>query len=116
MRRRYLTGSTPEGARLPDIVWHGIELNQPPWEDPDAQLLAYTLGALEPQGEDLHIMLNMSEQSYDLPLPEIANRNWFRAIDTSQPSPVDIMLPQEQPFVGNQYTVQPRSVVVLESR
>jgi glycogen operon protein len=116
MRRRYLTGSTPEGARLPDIVWHGIELNQPPWEDPDAQLLAYTLGALEPQAEDLHIMLNMSEQSYDLPLPEIANRNWFRAIDTSQPSPVDIMLPQEQPFVGNQYTVQPRSVVVLESR
>ncbi|KPJ94866.1 MAG: glycogen debranching protein [Gammaproteobacteria bacterium SG8_11] len=116
MRRRYLTGNKPEGARLPDVVWHGAQLEQPHWDDPEAKLLVYTLGALEPEAEDLHIMLNMSEQSYELLLPEIANRNWYRAIDTSQPSPADILLPQDQPFVDDQYSVSGRSVVVLESR
>jgi glycogen operon protein len=116
MRRRYLTGTTPEGARLPDVIWHGAQLGQPPWGEHDAQLLVYTLGALEPESEDLHIMLNMSEQSYDLPLLRIVDRNWYRAIDTSQASPEDIVSPHQQPQVGAQYTVQPRSVVVLESR
>jgi isoamylase len=116
MRRRYLTGTIPEGARLPDVVWHGAQLEQPLWEDPQAQLLVYTLGAVEPESEDLHIVLNTAEQAYDLPLPEIANRNWYLAIDTSQPTPADILLPKDQPFVGERYTAQPRSVVVLESR
>jgi glycogen operon protein len=116
MRRRYLTGTTPPGARLPDVVWHGTQLEQPPWDDPDAQLLVYTLGALDPQAEDLHIMLNMSKQSHGLPLPSIVNRNWYRAIDTSRTSPEDILVPNEQTLVDGQYIVQPRSVVVLESR
>ena len=116
MRRRFLTGTIPEGARLPDVVWHGVQLEQPLWHDPDAQLLIYTLGALEPETEDLHIILNMSEQPYSLPLPDLDGRTWHRAIDTSQDTPADILLPHDQPSVGIQYTVQPRSVVVLESR
>jgi glycogen operon protein len=116
MRRRFLTGTIPEGARLPDVVWHGVQLEQPLWHDPDAQLLIYTLGALEPETEDLHIILNMSEQPYSLPLPDLDGRTWHRAIDTSQDTPADILLPHDQPSVSIQYTVQPRSVVVLESR
>jgi glycogen operon protein len=116
MRRRFLTGTIPEGARLPDVVWHGVQLEQPLWHDPDAQLLIYTLGALEPETEDLHIILNMSEQPYSLPLPDLDGRTWQRAIDTSQDTPADILLPHDQPSVSIQYTVQPRSVVVLESR
>jgi glycogen operon protein len=58
----------------------------------------------------------MSEKPYNLPLPDIVGRNWHRAIDTSQDTPADILLPHLQPSVNTQYRVHPRSVVVLESR
>lgn len=113
-RQRYLTGITPLGAQLADITWHGYALRQPPWEDPSAQVLAYTLA-----GEDshLHIILNMSIQRRDFALPELANRQWFTAIDTSAPAPGDIRPPTDQPTVkGTHYRVLERSVVVVESR
>ena len=117
MRRRFLTGNTLAGARLPDVTWHGFQLQQPLWDDPQGELLAYTLAAVEPQTEDLHIVLNMSEHAHELPLPQLEGRAWYRAIDSAEASPNDILQPARQrPVDGKTYPVGPRSVVVLESR
>jgi len=114
---RFLTGKPKPGNRLPDVTWHGVELNAPLWGDPNAQILAYTLGAAEENEEDLHIILNMSENTVEMALPQFSDRTWYRAIDTERTSPEDIVPPPQQSPVGTpRYTAAARSVVVLESR
>lgn len=117
MRRRFLNGTKPEGARLPDISWHGRELHKPLWGDPEAQILAFTLGANGAEEEDLHVLLNMSEQALTIPLPPVEERLWHRALDTFLASPEDILRADQQtPMTDPHYPVQPRSIVVFESR
>ena len=117
MHTRFLTGMGREGQWFPDISWHGRRLNQPLWDDPEAQLLACTLGALEPWEEDLHIILNMSADSLQLPLPGVPGRDWYRAIDTARPSPGDVLPAGRQtPLHGSACRVKARSIVVFEAR
>ena len=116
-RHRFLTGTARGTARLPDVTWHGIRLDKPLWSDPDSQVLAFTLGAINTEEEDLHIILNMSEDTLAMPLPRIPERRWYRAVDTDQPSPTDIVEPHEQNEISEETCqVAPRSAVVLESR
>ena len=117
MRRRFMSGAERQGHRLPDVTWHGIGLGSPLWDDPEARVLAYTLGAVREEEEDLHVMLNMSESEVELALPRLSGRSWYRAIDTSKPSPADILDPASQsPQREDSYVARPRSVAVLESR
>ena len=117
-RRRFLTGTKQNSRQIMDVTWHGLALGKPLWDDSEAQLLAYTLAAVDDgEEEDLHIILNMSEHAVEMPLPSIEGRSWHRAIDTHAPSPADIIEPAHQsPFDGGTCQVQPSSVVVLESR
>lgn len=116
-RDRFLTGAPRPGDRFPDVVWHGRELYVPLWHDPDARLLAATLGAIGDDEEDLHIIFNMSDQLERMALPSDPGRRWCVAVDTSRASPEDIQDPHEQsPLAANEYRVAPRTVVVLESR
>jgi isoamylase len=116
MRRQFLKGRPVDGP-LPDVAWHGRRLNDPGWGDPGAQILACTLAATTETEEDLHILLNMSGIAVDMELPHVSGRNWYCAVDTSQPSPADIFESAEQPKVdGNNYRMAARSVVVLEAR
>jgi glycogen operon protein len=116
-RARFLTDRPRPGSRLSDVTWHGVELNAPPWGDANAQILAYTLGAADEGEEDLHIILNMSENTVEMPLPQHSDRIWYRAIDTGGAAPEDIIAPRQQsPVRTPTYTTAPRSVVVLESR
>jgi glycogen operon protein len=116
-RRKFLTGQRPPGARLPDVTWHGVRLRESLWDDPNAQLLAYTLGGLSEAEEDVHVVLNMSNDALEVALPDLAGRRWHRAIDTWLPSPDDIQEPGRQPrLAALSCKVAPRSVVVLESR
>lgn len=117
MRNRFLTGRVRQGDRLPDVSWHGIRLNEPPWNDPDSQFLAFTMAATAPMEEDIHVMMNMSEHSAAAELPYLPGRKWFRAADTSRSSPWDAVDPSEQPAIKETpYTVPPHSVVIFESR
>jgi len=114
---RFLTGELREGHWFPDITWHGERLYEPTWDDPDGQVLAVTLGAVEHWEEDLHIMMNMSNKPRYLPLPGVAGHDWHRAIDTSLASPDDVLMPSRQPLVdASSYKVPARSVVVFETR
>jgi len=50
-------------------------------------------------------------------VPPIEGRRWHLAIDTSRPSPWDILPPREQsPHAEVLCRAGPRSVVVLEAR
>jgi|CXWL01.1.fsa_nt_gi glycogen operon protein len=117
MRRRFLTGKTLEGKSMPDIVWHGIELDKPLWGDSDAGVLAFTLAGVGDNEPDLHIIMNMSEEGIAMPLPVIPGKAWCLAVDTSCSSPEEIIAPPDQrvlrlPF----YTVNSQTVVVFENR
>jgi isoamylase len=118
LRRKYfLRGNNKQGQRLPDVTWHGVKLDEPLWHDPRAQVLAYTLGAVGPEEEDVHVMLNMSQGAVEMALPRVVGCRWYRALDTFRPSPEDILEPESQPVLEEpNYLVRPRSVVVLESR
>jgi glycogen operon protein len=117
MRKHFLTGKKKEGAPFPDVTWHGTNLNEPLWNNPDAQILAYTLGRQREGEEDLHIVFNMSDRGVEMPLPSLSGRSWHRAIDTGQPSSGDIFEPSDQPQVKESfYRVFSHSVVVFESR
>jgi isoamylase len=117
MRKHFLRGKEEEEASIPDVTWHGTGLNEPLWNDPEAQILAYTLGRQRGEEKDLHIIFNMSEHGVEMPLPPLSGRAWHRAIDTGQPSPGDIFEPADQHRAKeSSYPVSPHSVVVLESR
>jgi isoamylase len=114
-RRSFLAGAPAAGATLADISWHGEHLNDPPWQDVDARLLAFTLAGATPQEPPLHVILNMWWEPRTIAVPALAHCMWGVAIDTARDSPSDITL-RTQPRVGvnERYTAQPRSVVVLE--
>jgi glycogen operon protein len=117
MRKHFLTGKKKGGAPFPDVTWHGTKLNEPLWNNPDAQILAYTLGRQREEEEDLHIVFNMSDRGVEMPLPSLSGRTWHRAIDSGQPSPEDIFEPSDEPRIKELfYRVSSHSVVVFESR
>jgi glycogen operon protein len=122
-RKRYSTFNTggfftgAANARgVPDVAWHGTKLNSPGWTDPQARVLAFTLGG-QNGDPDLHVMMNMYWEDLTFDLPTVPGRRWFCAIDTNQPSPSDIADPgTEAPVAGNTQTVSGRSILVLVNR
>jgi glycogen operon protein len=111
---RYFQGEVNERG-LPDVAWHGTQLNKPGWNDPNARCLAYTLGGFE--GEpDLHAVLNMYWDALDFEVPIVPGRRWYRFVDTARPSPEDIVeVARQVPIEGDRVRVESRSVLVLLS-
>lgn len=116
-RKSFLTGGIVAKRNLPDITWHGTELLAPAWRDPTALFLAYTLAGLDDTEEDLHVLLNMSDESVQAPLPLIAGRMWHLAVDTARAAPNEVVGQSSQRmFDAPHYRVGGRSVAVFEAR
>jgi isoamylase len=116
-RSTFLTGEPVAGRGLPDVAWRGYWLHEPLWFDPNAQYLAYTLAGLSEQEEDLHVILNMSEQTVEALLPEIPGRRWHLALDTSRPAEDDIVArAQQKTYESLCYAIPRRTVAVFEGR
>ena len=116
-RREFLKGVRHAGGRFPDITWHGRKLGEPPWNDQEDLVLAFTLAAEDPGEEDLHVIFNMSPERIDVSLPEPCGRKWHCAVDTGLAAPADITAREDQaPVPGATYPVAPGSVVVFENR
>jgi isoamylase len=112
-RQRFFTGQANERG-IPDVSWHGCELNNPGWYDPGCRVLAYTLGGFDP---DVHVMMNMGWTGATFQVPAIPKRKWYRVLDTSLASPDDIVDPgKEVPITGSDYLVNDRSIVMLISK
>jgi glycogen operon protein len=115
-RGQFFTGVTNERGLI-DLAWHGTKLNNPGWLDPGGRALAMTLAGFS--GDvDIHVMFNMYWESLAFALPSMPRRIWLKAVDTSQPPPLDIAdFGDELPVAARSvYTVQGRSVVVLVNR
>jgi len=116
-RSRFFTGQPSLLRGIPDIAWHGLNLNEPPWGNNDAQVLAFTIAGNAASEEDLHIVLNMSDQDIEVRLPNIPQRRWHLAIDTAAIAPNDIIEQARQRSVdGDTQPVHARSVVVFEAQ
>ena len=116
-RRHFLTGDPDPARGTADIVWHGVQLDQPPWGDPGARFRAFTLASGYPEKEELHVLINMSDRSEAVKLPASHLCCWHLAMDTARESPGDVIAREEQvPWTSPRYLCLPRSVVVLEAR
>ena len=113
-RGRFFTGE--KNARgLPDIAWHGTQLNQPAWSDLGARLLAVTFGGAD-NDADLHLMMNMGDSIAEFELPSPMGHTWQRVLDTSLPSPNDVAPAGEGVYIdGGNYIVNSHSIVLLAS-
>jgi len=121
--RRVLRDETNERQRLSlnevvqqaDIVWHGVTVGQPDWGD-NSHSLAFE-ATLRHAGLRVYLILNAYWEPLEFELPAIGNgeaRSWRRWIDTSLPTPDDIVSWQAaQPATGSTYSAAARSVVVL---
>jgi len=102
---------------IPEIEWHGTRLHQPPWGDPNARVLAFTIAGIGDGEPDLHAILNMSNDALEAELPGLPSRVWYPAVDTGKEPPQDAVDATRQARLsGRSYRVIPRSVVVLEAR
>ncbi|MFB2771021.1 glycogen debranching protein GlgX [Pelatocladus sp. BLCC-F211] len=116
LRRSYFfTGEVNERG-LADISWHSCKLFSPGWNDPDARVLAYTLGGFEGNA-DIHVMFNMYWEDMEFEIPFLEYRQWYKVVDTALVSPLDIVERGKETLVsGDVCTVKNRSVVVLISQ
>jgi len=114
MRRRFLTGNIIKGRGIKDISWHGAKLDTPLWDDPDNQLLAFTLAGIEEA--DIHVIINMSGQETVCELPQIKGKAWCLSVDTSKNSPDDIIRrPNQKTMMDKTFLVKDKSIVVFEN-
>jgi len=111
------------------LEWHGVRLGQPDWGSPtgaarlgqpdwghDSHSIAFTAWSLS-GGIVFHFMINVySEQlTFELPPPPgLPGSCWRRWLDTSYPSPDDIVPWDEaQTFEGITYDLPPYSLAAL---
>ncbi|HEY4028281.1 MAG TPA: glycogen debranching protein GlgX [Candidatus Dormibacteraeota bacterium] len=115
-RNEFYTGQ-PNGDRgLPDIAWHGCRLNEAGWDDPESRVLAFTVAGAGDE-PDLHVMLNMHSGPLEFEVARVPGRRWLRAVDTSLPSPEDVLEEgEEAPIRGESYLLEARSCAILVSR
>jgi len=113
----FYTGKNVPGRGMPEIAWHGVRLNKPPWKDAGTEVLAFTVAGIDRDEADVHAILNMSGQTVDAELPVIPGRSWRLTVNTAGASPDDVIEPSRcgdrVPTPG--FRVAPHSVVVLEA-
>jgi glycogen operon protein len=106
--------SLTEFLRQAKKAWHGVKLGRPDWGE-HSHSVAFG-GELPNEKVAFHLILNAywGPLEFELP-PAAAGRGpWLRWIDTSLPSPQDIVEWQSAPPVaGAGYRAGPRSVVML---
>ncbi len=113
-REQFFTGKLYEGG-VRDIEWHGCQLLNTNWHDPNTRVLAFTIWGLL-LDDDIHVMLNMEQTDLDFELPPLQEKRWLKVIDTALPSPMDIGEPgKEMVIPGGVCHVKEHSVVVLIS-
>ena len=117
MQRQFMSGAKNDISKLPDVSWHGKQLNKPQWREQSSQVLACTLSRVDPDEEDLHLMFNMSDESLNMELPKLKERTWHLAVDTARSISSGVIEPEQQKKITEEsIQVSSHSVVVCESR
>ena len=97
------------------IEWHGIELGKPDWATTPTALHSLCIASPVAKCGTLRSMPIGSRWSLQLPpVTGSPKGGWLRLIDTSLPSPDDIVEEtQGSPVDGSKYLVNARSVIML---
>lgn len=123
-RARFFTGQDNDKNGLLDIKWYSRVLKRPHWSKESKSLACLIDGSslktgAEHDDNDLYLIFNASGKSLTFFLPKLpSGRKWWRALDTSLPSPQDCMPAGEEIFItpDSRYIVSSRSTVVLISK
>jgi glycogen operon protein len=107
-----------ELLRRTQVDWHGVNLHDPRWADPETRAVAASFR--DPEGKYcIHAIFNAhwEAKDFELPLrPDGRPRHWRRWLDTAQASPHDISHWNDAPRVaGPRCRAEPRSTVFLIS-
>jgi glycogen operon protein len=119
-RGTFFHGPGPDRALEPDILWHGTEPHQPDFSA-GSRTLAFALdGSLTGRDPDRDFYVACNAWRTDLPfrIPRSpSGKPWRRVIDTSVPSPHDIVEPDAGIIVpvDTYYPVAAHSMIVLVS-
>jgi len=99
-----------EEALLDGVTFHGVKLHQPDWSH-HSHTLAIHLHGLDGDGS-LYLIANAYAEPLAFELPP--QMRWKRMVDTSLPSPEDLVEEEDAPLApGPTYIAGPRSVVIL---
>jgi isoamylase len=97
------------------IEWHGVELGKPDWAN-DSHSVAFTLHSFS-SSQVRYIAINAYWEPLEFELPPVTASpkvGWIRLIDTSLPSPNDIVEGSQGVRVeGSKYLVSARSIIML---
>jgi isoamylase len=110
-RNRFL--AAPGNGEPSEIHWYGESLAKPDWSDPEARVLCFTLEGVDGEEPALHVMINMATTMRDLPLPDVAVRNWRRIVDTTLTAPDDV-LPKGVRTAARSYRLGPHGIAIFE--
>jgi isoamylase len=124
LRPEFYNGKNSPRTTIPDITWLTDQAEPADWA-PEHRTLALLIDGNKAETDadrddnDILIMFNASTEQvlFTLaPIPE-GKEGWYRAIDTSLPSPRDIVPPgREERLNRETYRLEARSTVVLLSR
>ena len=124
MRPEFFTGPDGNYNAIPDISWFDENGDTPDW-DKIGSCLAFRMDGSQADtvadrdGNDFFIMFNGGSETVNFKICEpLDSKKWLRAIDTSLPSPDDILVPGSEANLDDPlvYKVKDRSFVVLISR
>jgi len=97
------------------IQWHGVQLNQPDWND-----YSHSIAITTYSHDGLvmyHLMLNAYQEALEFqlpPLPSDSSSGWRRIMDTFLDAPDDICIWKDAVTITeSSYPVQPYSFVFL---
>jgi glycogen operon protein len=121
LRRRTFFGSSARGI-TPEILWHGVSPSKPDFGS-NSRTLAFTLDGRRSDrpgvvDRDFYVAMNSHFDPVRFKIPAApSGRTWRRAVDTSLPSPDDIVDEDTGPIVAisEKYLVQPHSMIILVS-
>ncbi|MCL5129146.1 glycogen debranching protein GlgX [Algibacter sp. L4_22] len=98
-----------------EIDWSGVKLGQPDWSSTSHSLAGVVKSSKKNYVLFLACNAYNKDMTFEIPDSEDFNKkNWFRIIDTSLPSPEDIVTLEKATIVKERsYIVKARSVVLL---
>ncbi len=121
-RTTFFSGKDKNANDVPDIKWFDTDLKYANWKNPNQKTLCYLLdGGEVPSDESNYcffFILNADNNPYNVKIPTVENKNWYRVVDTSLKQGKDFLTPDNEILLKNaeSYFTKSRSVVVLISK
>jgi glycogen operon protein len=119
-QKKFLKGNVAPYFSSPDVSWHGIDPEKPDWSESSKLVICMIsgeYGRIESGRDDtdIYMAFNASLFSRTITLPESPSGHpWRRVIDTSLPSPQEIIDENSSTVLpGNSYRVIRQSVAVF---